>query len=497
MTSDHTSSVLFTDQYQLTMSQLYFREGIHTREARFDYFFRSYPDYGAHRAGYCVFAGSGPLLEWMSRVSVSAEDVEWLRVQKNVGGVRRFADDFLEWLEAEGSFARAEIRGVSEGRVVHPNEPILTVQGPLAVVQLLETPLLNRLNYPTLIATKAARMAHAARGRPVLEFGTRRGPAGGAAAGVRAALIGGAEYTSNVAVSQRLGLDPKGTHAHAMVQAFMARGDDELDAFRAYARVYPDECLLLVDTVDTLESGLPNAIKVFEELRAAGHEPVGVRLDSGDLARLTVAAARQLESAGFGDTSIVLSSDLDELEIGRIVAAVEAAAVDEGFDPAEVIGRLAFGVGTRLITSHGSPALGGVFKLVALERDGEWRPALKRSDTPAKTPVPGIKAVWRLYDERGTATADVVGRRGEEPAVAGAEPLHEALFSGGSPVRGIEDLDELRRRRAADVARLPAGTLELVDPEPYNVELTEGLAAMLRRLLGDDDAGVDHIRDRP
>ena len=254
-----------------------------------------------------------------------------------------------------------------EGRVVHPNTPITVVEGPLAAAQLLETPLLNQLNFATLIATKAARVVEASRGRPVLEFGMRRAAADGADTASRAAIVGGAASTSNTAVAYELGLTPAGTHAHSMVQLFIALGGGEQEAFDAYADVYPDDTLLLVDTVDTLGSGIPNAIATFERLRRSGHEPVGVRLDSGDLAYLAVQAARELDRAGFPDTAIVLSSQLDELTIWQIMSQVADEARRHGLDPDAVIGRLVFGVGSRLATSDGDPSLDGVFKLVAVD----------------------------------------------------------------------------------------------------------------------------------
>lgn len=501
-----TEGILFTDQYQLTMAQLYFLEGLHERASRFDYFFRSYPDYGAHRAGFCVLAGLDPLLDWMEQTTATVGDIEYLRALIGSKGSRRFGDDFLEWMEGAGSFVGGRVQAVAEGRVVHPHEPVVTVEGPLAMMQILETALLNHLNYPTLIATKAARVALAARGRPVLEFGMRRGPAWGANPATRAALIGGADFTSNVGMSRRLGVDPKGTHAHSLVQVFIAAGGDELEAFRAYARRYPDDCLLLIDTVDTLESGLPNAIVVFRELRAAGHDPVGIRLDSGDLARLAVAAASRLDAAGFGDTQIVLSSDLDEQEIAEILARIEAESADRGVDAGSVTARLAYGVGTRLVTSHGDPALGGVYKLAAIEIDGDWRPALKRSDSPGKVPIAGRKQLWRVYDDAGTARADVIGLSGEDPPpgrelsvqpifgdggsrflsaseVGEIEPLHEVVFTGGVRLAPAADLDTLRRRRSADVERLSPETRELVSPAVYDVVLTDRLKRLQTSLM--------------
>ncbi|HUV90700.1 MAG TPA: nicotinate phosphoribosyltransferase, partial [Anaerolineae bacterium] len=256
--------ILFTDQYQLTMAQLYYRMGLHEKRAQFDHFFRTYPDYGAHQAGYCINAGLAWLLDWMQEAHFRDEDLAYLRGQTSRTGGRLFHDDFLAWLRQHGTFDGITLQAIPEGRVVHPTVPLTSVQGPLVMAQILETPLLNHLNYPTLIATKAARIHESGRGRLLLEFGLRRAQEKGANAGARAALIGGADFTSNVGISHVLGYPPKGTHAHSMVQVFMALGEGELAAFRAYAGVYPDECLLLVDTIDTLESGVPNAIRVFE-----------------------------------------------------------------------------------------------------------------------------------------------------------------------------------------------------------------------------------------
>ena len=503
---DTTEGLLFTDQYQLTMAQLYFAEGLHDVEVRFDYFFRECPDYGTHRAGFCVFAGLSPLLDWVERTRATPADVDLLRTQTGAAGPR-FGGDFLGWLEAEGSFEGVDMRAVAEGRVVHPHEPLVSVRGPLAMAQILETALLNHLNYPTLVATKALRVAQAARDSLVLEYGTRRGPTSGVNAGVRAALIGGAHFTSNVGVSHLEGLDPKGTHAHSMVQVFMSSGGDELEAFRAYARVYPDDCLLLVDTVNTLESGLPNAITVFGELRAAGHEPRGIRLDSGDLAALAVESARRLDAAGFADTQIVLSSNLDELEIDTILSRIDKMSAEQDLDGARLVSRLAYGVGTRLITSHGDPALGGVYKLSAVKEPGGWKPALKVSDSPEKMSIPGGKSLWRIYDRRRVAMADVVGladehvfageletkpirgegqgRRFAPGEIDHTEALQTSVLEGGRRTVPSEDLETIRRRRAADTARLAPAVLDLLDPATYDVVLTPRLKALQTGLIAD------------
>ncbi len=498
--------ILFTDQYQLTMAQLYYRMGLHEKQVQFDHFFRNYPNYGAHQAGYCINAGLEWLLDWMREAHFCDEDIACLREQRGRAGTPVFGDDFLAWLRQNGTFAALTMRAIPEGRVVHPNVPLTVVQGPLAMAQVLETSLLNHLNYQTLIATKAARIHDSGRGRLLLEFGLRRGHERGANAGARAALIGGADFTSNVGLSHLLSLPPKGTHAHSMVQLFMSLGMSELDAFRAYADVYPDDCLLLVDTIDTLHSGVPNAIRVFEELRRKGHEPVGIRLDSGDLAYLSIQAARMLNEAGFPNTSIVLSNDLDELIILQILTQIGQEAPRYGVDPDQLIGRLVYGVGTRLITSWGEPALGGVYKLVAVQDGGRWLPAIKISDSAAKTPNPGHKRVWRVYDRRGKATADLLSLDDEDPRemeqitlhhpsdhatyrtlrreeVAEIEPLLVDVLIAGRLVYDLPPLAEIRRLRQADVSRLDPGVRRLVNPHLYHVSLTQRLWDLKQELI--------------
>lgn len=498
--------LLYTDQYQLTMAQLYFRMGLHEKPAQFDYFFRSYPDYGTHKAGYCVSAGLEWLLDWMQRVHIREKDIDYLRQQTGQTGTRIFHDDFLEWLDKNGAFDGITLRAIPEGRVVHPNVPLAVVQGPLAMAQILETPLLNHLNYPTLIATKAARIHQSSRGRTILEFGMRRAHEKGANAGTRAALIGGADFSSNSGISYVLGFAPKGTHAHSMIQAFMALGEGELGAFRAYAEIYPDDCLLLVDTINTLESGVPNAIKVFSELRRKGHEPVGIRLDSGDLAYLSIQAAKMLDKAGFPDTIIVLSNQLDELVIWQIITQIGEEAPRYGMDADHIINRLVYGVGTRLITSEGDASLGGVYKLVAICEQGEWVPAIKLSETPAKTLNPGHKLVWRLYDERNNATADLLSLDDEDPQtmatmrlhhptehtkyrtlsqeeISHIEPLLVDVMQEGKLVYDLPPIEEMRELRQNDVARLDPGVRRLMYPHIYHVSLTERLWQLKQDLI--------------
>lgn len=498
--------ILYTDEYQLTMAQLYFRTGLHEKNAQFDHFFRSYPNYGDHKAGYCINAGLEWLLDWMNEVHFRPQDLDYLRAQTTSAGKPLFGEDFLAWLAKNGTFEGISMQAILEGRVVHPNVPLTVVQGPLAIAQIIETPLLNMLNYQTLIATKAARMRSSARGKTLLEFGLRRAQGQAANAGARAALIGGADYSSNVGISHVLGVPPKGTHAHSMVQVFMALGGNELDAFRAFADIYPDDCLLLVDTVDTLESGVPNAIQVFEELRRKGHEPVGIRLDSGDLAHLSIQSANMLDKAGFPNAEIVLSNQLDELIIWQIITQIEEEAGRYGVDPDKLIERLVFGVGTRLITSAGDSALDGVYKLVAVEKNGSWAPAIKISENPVKIPNPGHKHVWRIYDQRGYATADLLSLEDEDPRdmeritlrhpieihtyrhlekqeVSRVEPLLVEVLRDGKLVYELPNLEEIRKVRLADRSALDPGVRRLMNPHTYHVSLTQRLWNLKQDLI--------------
>ena len=503
---DTAEGFLFTDQYQLTMSQVYYRLGMHEKLSQFDHFFRSYPDYGSHKAGYCISAGLEWLLDWMENTRCKEKDIEYLRSQTNRVGGRIFEDDFLNWLQDNGNFESISLQAIPEGRVVHPNVPLTVVQGPLAIAQILETSLLNHINYQTLIATKAARIKESGRGKVMLEFGLRRGHDKGANAGTRAAMIGGADFSSNVGLSHVLGFPPMGTHAHSIVQLFMALGQGELEAFRAYAEVYPDDCLLLVDTINTLESGIPNAIRVFEELRLKGHDPVGIRLDSGDLAFLSIQAAKMLDEAGFPDTVIVLSNNLDELVIWQILTQIQEEAPRYGVVADKLIDRLVYGVGTRLIVSDGDPALGGVYKLVAVCDEGIWVPALKISESHNKTPNPGHKHVWRVYDGRGIASADLLSLDDEVPSdedrlilhhpyepskyrellresISEIEPLLVDVLRDGQLVMELPSIEELRARRDKDISRLDPGVRRLMNPHIYHVSLSVGLWKRKQELI--------------
>ncbi len=500
-----SDGLLYTDHYQLTMAQLYYRMGMHETPACFEHFFRNYPAYNSHQAGYCVNAGLQTFLEWLETARLTEQDRACLAGLRSKNGEQLFGDDFIDWLGRHPPGEMLTVHAVPEGRVVHPGTPLIVVEGPLASAQVIETALLNQVNYQILVATKAARIADGAAEQPVLEFGLRRAQHKGGNAGTRAALIGGAGFSSNVGASYELGYPSKGTHAHSMIQAFTATGGGEIDAFRAYAEVYPDDCLLLVDTFDTLHSGIPNAIKVFEELRRRGHEPVGIRLDSGDLAYLAVQAARMLDDAGFPDTRIVLSNELDELVIRHILDQIRSESPRYGIDPDRLIERLMFGVGTRLITSQGAGALDGIYKLVALRSKSGWEPVTKVSETPAKTLTPGRKRVWRLWDQRGKATADFLSCTDEDPRnadelllrhprdpiahrhlpvdeLSGFEELLQCVVRNGHYAEPAS-IDEARKHRRADIDRLDPGVRRIVNPHSYHVSLSEKLWQLKQKLV--------------
>ena len=497
--------ILYTDLYQLTMGQVYFRMGLHEREALFEAFYRRNPDYGAHQAGYTVFAGLDPLLSWMEEARFGEAELNALRALKSRSGRPLFSEDYLAYLKAMGGFSGLTVKAHLEGRVAHPQVPLISVEGPLLQAQLLETALLNRINYETLVATKASRVREAAGEAVVLEFGLRRAPGKGGEGATRASLIGGADRSSAVSLSHLLGLPSSGTHAHSLVQAFLALGHSEEEAFQAFAEVFPDDTILLLDTVDTLHSGLPHAIKVFEALRKKGHRPVGVRIDSGDLAYLAIQVARELDKAGFPEALIVLSGDLDELVIWQIKSQILEEAPRYGVEPEALLKRLVYGMGTRMVVSWGYPALGGVYKLVAIRENGAWAPAIKISDSLEKILNPGHKRVYRVYDERGLATADLLALAEEEvredrpltlrhptdptkrrvlsPGAFTLEPLLVEAFRGGKRLFPPLSIKELRARRDRDVARLDPGVRRLVNPHIYHVSLTERLFALKEELV--------------
>ncbi len=501
-----TEGALFTDHYQILMAQLYFKNDLHEKNVQFDHFFRNYPDYGSHKAGYCVNAGLEWLMDWFENTRFGEAEIEILKSHKNLNGERLFQDDFLKWLKNNGDFKSLNIKAIPEGRVVHPNEPLTIVEGPAAMAQIFETVLLNHLNFQTLIATKASRIKEIAKGQMLIDFGVRRAQDRGAVAAVRAALIGGADYSSNVGISHLLGYPPKGTHSHSMVQLFLALGKSELEAFQAFADLYPDECVLLVDTIDTIESGIPNAIEVFKNLIKDGHQPIGIRLDSGDLAYLSIIAAQMLDDAGLNEVGIVLSNELDEMNIWQIITQIKEDAVKHNVDADNLIKRLTYGVGTRLITSEGDPALGGVYKLVAVEEKNEWLPAIKISESIEKIPNPGKKQVYRIYDESNKATADLVAlaeeniseskrfllrhsfdqtkkRYLDEHNFKEVEPLLIDIFKDGKMVYDFPSIEEIRKQRELDLERLDTGVKRLIYPHLYHVSITQKIWDMKNELI--------------
>lgn len=368
---------LLTDLYQLTMMNAYIETGVGNKNCVFDLFYR-----GNDYIEYAVAAGLDTAIEYINNLHFSNEDIAYLR------SLNIFGEKFFEVIK-DFKFT-GDIYAVREGEFIFPNEPILIVKAPLYQAQLLETALLNIINHQTLIATKATKITHEAKG-VVMEFGLRRaqGPDAGIY-GSRAAIIGGCKSTSNVLAGELFDVTVSGTHSHSWVMSF----EREIDAFRTYSKIYPNNCLLLVDTYDTLNSGVPNAIKVFDELVAKGHKPIGIRLDSGDLAYLSKKARKMLDDAGYDYVKIVASGDIDEYILSTLHQ--QGARID------------VWGIGTKLITSAQNPALGGVYKLAAIEENGEWIPKIKISNTQEKITNPALKTTYRIYDEENMAKADLI-----------------------------------------------------------------------------------------
>src|SRR5580765_7038177 len=372
-----TSGALLTDLYQLTMAYGYWKSGRAEREAVFHLFFRKAP----FRSGFTIAAGLEPVIDFLRTFQFTHEDLEFLGTLKGSDGQPLFDHRFLEYLRPLRF--KCDLDAIPEGTVVFPQEPVLRVQGPILQCQLVESALLNFINFQSLIATKAARVCLAARGEPVLEFGLRRAQGvDGALSASRAAYIGGCASTSNVLAGKLYGIPVSGTHAHSWVMAF----DDEREAFRAYAEAMPNNCVFLVDTYDTLE-GVRRAVEVGQWLRKHGHEMLGIRLDSGDLAWLSIEARKILDAAGFPKAFIVASNDLDEQIIQSLKEQGAAITV--------------WGVGTKLVTAYDDPALGGVYKLGAIrDEKGKWVYKLKLSEQSAKISPPGIQQVRRFRSEK-------------------------------------------------------------------------------------------------
>lgn len=466
---------MLTDLYQLTMMYGYYRRGMSEKTAVFDLFFRKAPDGGA----YAIAAGLEQAIEYINNLCFDEEDISYLR------SLKLFDEGFFDILK-DFSFT-GEIYAVPEGTVVFPFEPLLRVKAPIMQAQLLETALLNLINHQTLIATKASRVVYAAEGNSVLEFGLRRaqGPDAGIY-GARAAIIGGCSSTSNVLTGEMYGIPVKGTHAHSWVMSF----DSELEAFRAYAKVFPESCLLLVDTFDTLRSGVPNAITVFEELRSSGYKPVGIRLDSGDLAYLSKKARSMLDAAGFPEAKIFASGDIDEWLIRDM--KLQGARID------------VWGVGTKLITSEGCSALGGVYKLSAELTDGKVIPKIKVSDNVEKITNPGCKKLSRLYDKStGKAIADLIMLDDEtiddsrsltifHPVDTWkrmyltnfrAKELMVPVYIDGQQVYQLPSLLEIQAYAKEELNTFWDETKRLINPQSYKVDLSQKLYDLKKALL--------------
>lgn len=368
---------MLTDFYEITMANGYHSSGMTDDIAYFDMFFRKIPDGG----GYAIFAGLEQVIEYLKGLKFTDEDIEYLRSKK------LFNEEFLEYL-ANFEF-KCDVWAVPEGSIVFPHEPLITVRGPVMQAQFIETMILLLINHQSLIATKASRIVRSAAGRPVMEFGTRRAHSTAAAIyGARASYIGGCAGTACTVADRDFGIPALGTMAHSWVQMY----DDEYEAFKKYAEIYPINCTLLVDTYDVLKSGVPTAIKVFKEMKPA---KMGIRIDSGDIAYLTKKARKMLDDAGLQDCTIVVSNSLDEYIIRDVI--LEGACIDS------------FGVGERLVTASSQPVFGGVYKLSALEKDGKMIPKIKVSENVEKITNPGFKSLYRLYDkDDNRMLADVI-----------------------------------------------------------------------------------------
>ncbi|MFC1823742.1 nicotinate phosphoribosyltransferase [Thermodesulfobacteriota bacterium] len=467
---------LLTDLYQLTMVGGYVLEGKKDQWANFDYFFRRVPDHG----GYCIAAGLADIIDFIKGLRFNKKDIAYLKK------LDIFPGEVLSYLE-KFKFT-GDLWAIPEGTVVFPYEPLIRVTAPLPEAQLIETALLNVMNFQTLVATKASRVCWAAQGDPVIDFGLRRaqGP-NGALMASRASYIGGVEGTSNVLAGRMYGIPVRGTHGHSWVESF----PDELAAFRAYAKVYPHDCLLLVDTYDTLQTGLPHAVQVGNELKKRGSDLRGIRLDSGDLAYLSEEARQMLDEAGFNDATIVASSDLDEWIIESLKR--QGARVD------------VWGVGTRLVTSFSEPALGGVYKLTALDENGEeMAPKIKRSDNPEKITNPGLKNIVRMYDRKGRMRGDVVFLENETlpkgrsfrayhpmfshlyktyPKHFRIQELMRPVFIKGKAVYKSPSLHKIRQLTQKNLDQLDDAYKRFHNPHTYHVSLSSSLFKIKQRLL--------------
>jgi len=466
---------LLTDFYELTMIAGHLRENRADQKVCFEYFFRTLPPH----SGFAVTAGLESFLDYLENLQFHDDDLDYLR------SLETFDEAFLSALKAFRP--NCTVRAIPEGTVVFPHEPIVQIEGTIFETQLVETAVLNLLNFQTLIATKAARICLAADREPVLEFGLRRahGPDGGLS-GSRAAYIGGCTSTSNVLAGKVFGVPVSGTHAHSWVMSFPS----ELEAFRTFVKLYPERSVLLVDTYDTIESGVPNAITVFKEMQANGHEVrPSIRLDSGDLAKLSKIAHAMMTEAGLHDPLIVASNDLEEDLIADLKR--QGAKIN------------AWGVGTHLITSHDCPALSGVYKLVATHDNGTWQPRIKISSNLDKATDPGRKELIRYVDPKGQPVGDVMYAEGEpwqtEGPVMGRDrrnpnlsaqlgragqghALLETVFEAGKRIVEPTPIAAIRQRALDQIDAMPDEFRRLRNPQVYRVMLSE--------TIGDIKAGM-------
>ena len=471
---------LLTDLYQLTMMQGYYNNDTNNHEVVFDLFYRTNPS----KNGYAICAGLSQAIEYIQNLSFSEADIAYLE------SLNTFQKDFLEYLRTF-KFT-GEIYAIPEGTVVFPMEVLMRVKAPIFEAQFVETALLNMINHQSLIATKAARVVKAAEGDPVLEFGLRRaqGPDAGIY-GARAAIIGGCAGTSNVLTGQMFNVPISGTHAHSWVMSF----DEEIEAFRAYAKLFPDKCILLVDTYDTLESGVPNAIKVFDEMKAAGISMAsyGIRLDSGDLAYLSKKARQMLDAAGHTEAIISASCDLDEMLIADLKRQGAKITL--------------WGVGTNLITSSDCPSFGGIYKLAAeIDKNGNEIPKIKISDNPEKVTNPGIKKVGRVYDKKsGKIIADIIALEDEVFDESKSLVLYETkarwkkiklaahsytlrellvpIFKNGELVYSMPETMDIKAYSKQELDTLWEEYKRLINPQIMQVVLSDGLYALREKML--------------
>ena len=467
---------MIMDLYELTMANGIFTSDMRDTVTYFDMFFRRVPDDG----GYAIMAGLEQLIEYMNNLRFGEDDIEYLK------NLNLFSDEFIDYLK-NFKFT-CDVWAVPEGTVIFPHEPIVTVRGPAMQALMLETMLLLTINHQSLIATKANRIVRAANGRPVMEFGARRAHGYGAAYyGARAAIIGGCAGTSCLLTAKDFGVAASGTMAHSWVQLF----DDEYTAFKTYTEKYPDSCMLLVDTYNVLKSGIPNAIKVFDDvLKPLGKRPLGIRIDSGDITYITKKARKMLDDAGYSDCKICISNSLDEYLIRDMI--FQGAQVDS------------YGVGERLITASSEAVFGGVYKLAAVEKKGEIIPKIKISENAAKITLPGVKIPWRLYDrETGKAIADVIALNTEK--IDQSEPyeifdpdhtwkrkvvtdfiakkLQVKIFENGKQVYVSPSVKEIAKYRAEQVDSLWDEVKRFENPHTYYVDLSEELWNLRHELL--------------